>query len=258
MKTLLTIALVTLLITGATSALALGPLDASAELGVFSKYVWRGIVVNPETVLQPDLNVSFLGFGLDIWANMDLTDQYEMSGEFNEVDYTLYYELPLPLVDLGAGFIYYDFPNTEYNSTTEFYISAAVNVILSPSLAVYQDIDQIKGAYWEAGISHGLELSPGLSLDLGANLGLGSKGYMNGYFGVIPDPSEPLGVTAFTSATMSNFLFTADLPWHPLPIVTITPSAAYSTLLGDAKDSVDLVEGDTDAFYVGLTAALAF
>ena len=136
--------------------------------------------------------------------------------------------------------------------------AAQANVILSPRLAVYQDVDQIKGAYWEGGIGHGLELSPSLNLDLDASLGLGSTGYMNGYYGVIPDLSELDGVSAFTSAVMSNFQVTAALPFHPVPFVDIIPSVTYSSLLGDAKDSMDLKQVDTDAVIFGLSASVGF
>lgn len=258
MKNLLTACLVALLITAATSALALGPLDANAELGLYSKYVWRGMITTTDPVLQPDVSFSALGFSLGVWGNIDTSDVNGNEWRFNEIDYILSYSLPLPLLDLGAGFIHYSFPNTDVNSTTEFYLSAEVNVILSPRLAIYQDLDEIKGAYWEAGVGHGFELGPSLDLDLGASLGLGSEAYMNGYYGVIPDLTVPGGVSAFTGATLSNYLVTAALPYHPVPFVTITASAAYSGLLGDAKDSHDLKGINTETVFFGLSAGIGF
>ncbi|MCK9995110.1 MAG: MltA-interacting MipA family protein, partial [Candidatus Krumholzibacteria bacterium] len=111
MKKLLLIVLTGLLITGATApALALGPLDIEAELPVYTKYVWRGMNLVDDAVLQPSLEVGLFGFELAVWGNMYLTDIANESGQFGEVDYTIGYELELALFELEAGFIFYTYP----------------------------------------------------------------------------------------------------------------------------------------------------
>jgi len=258
MKQLKLIVLGLALVSVAAPALALGPLDVNADLALNSKYVWRGIVASPDMVIQPAVGVSFLGFGLGVWGNMDTSDYNGTESQFNELDYTLSYGLSLPLVSLGIGLIYYDFVNVDFDDTTELYLSASVGVILSPSLIVYQDIDQFKGAYWEFGIGHGFPLSPTIDLDFSANLGLGSEGYLKGYFGAIPDPEIPNQWSSFTGASMSDFRFGATLPWKAVPFITITPGAFYSTLLGDSKSSAEGYGDDTDAFVYGITASFSF
>jgi uncharacterized protein (TIGR02001 family) len=258
MKQLKIITLATALIVLAVPALAMGPLDVSADLALNSKYVWRGMVATDDAVLQPGVSASVAGFSFGLWGNIDTSDYNDTEWKFNEIDYIIGYDLSLPKVSLGAGLIYYDFPNTELEATTELYVSASLGVLLSPTLTIYQDIDQFKGAYWEASVSHGMPLSPVANLELTAGLGLGSKGYLSGYFGAIPDPDNPTEWTDVTGASMSDFFLSAGLPFSKVPFLTITPAVTYTSLLGDAKDAVDGHEGDTSTFYYGLTASFSF
>ncbi len=244
-KSLLTAIVLLMMVSTALPALALGPLDANADLAFMSKYVWRGIVANPEAVLQPAASASFLGFGVGFWGNMDLTDIYNSSGEFTEIDWIATYSLPLPLFDLEMGLLYYDFPTSDIPATAEVFISASMGILLSPSLAIYYDFDEYDGTYINAGISHGIALGPEIDLDLAGNLGFGDSGYNEGYFGL-------------DSGGMTDFLFAASVPLKLIPFFTVTPSLNYSTQLGDTKDSTDARELDSDAFFYGLTASFAF
>ncbi len=270
MKKLIMTALAGLvLVAMATPVLALGPVDVNAELGLHSKYVWRGMVTSPDMVLQPAVDVNLLGFTAGFWGNMDTSDANGYESEFNEIDWTIGYEMNLPFLNLGTGFIYYRFPNPsdlvpepeETPSTTELYLHASANVILSPSLTFYQDIDKIKGGYWEASISHGMPLSPAANMELGAGLGLGSKGYIEGYFGpatLLPSVPEVPG-----SATMTDAYLTASIPYNLALFFTITPSVTYTTLMSDVKDIVDAADGvayhgESDAFYWSLTGTFTF
>ncbi len=258
MKKLMMMALTGLvLVSLATPVLALGPLDVGAGLAVNGKYVWRGMVATPDPVLQPEVSVNVMGFSAGFWGNMDTNDVNDTEWEFNEVDWTLGYELGLPKLSFGAGFINYTFPGSDAPSTTEFYFGASASVLLSPALTVYQDIDEHKGAYWEASIGHTVALNPGTDLELGAGVGLGSKGYIEGYFGgtpaVLPTlPDVPV------DASMTDYYISAGVPFHPIPFFTVTPSVTYSALSGDVKDIVDGFDVDSDAFYWGLSATFSF
>ena len=249
--------LLILMAAGSLPALAMGPVDVDAELALNSKYVWRGMRVTDDPVLQPGISGSLMGLGFGLWGNMDLTDVNEQDMEFNEIDYSLSYGMSFPFLSFEAGLIYYDFPSGG-EATTELYVSAAASVLFSPHIAIYQDIDEIKGAYWELGASHGVPLSPGLDLVLDASLGLGSKGYLNGYFGVVPDLDNPGEVLSYTGASMSNVSLVVGVPYHPVPLVTITPHLGYHTLLGDAADAVDAVGGDKGSITLGVTAGFHF
>lgn len=261
MKTILVILTALLLLAFAMPAAAFGPLDASASLGLFSKYVWRGIVATDDPVLQPELSASFLGFSAGVWGNMDLTDIHGtelnpdgQQGEFNEIDYTLGYGAAFPFLDFGAGLIHYAFPNSDASATTEFYVSAAAHVLFSPSVTLYYDIDEIDGGYIELGASHSVALSPMTNLDLAATVGYGSSDYVSGYFG---SPAAAKALSTLDSGP-TDLSLTASIPYQPLPIVTLTPSVTYTTLMGDAKDITDAAGGDKDAFFFGVTAGVSF
>ncbi len=244
-KILTTTVLALLAVSIATPILAQAVPSAYIDLSLMSKYVWRGQVITDDPVLQPAIGGNWLGFGLDIWGNADLTDYNGNKTELNEVDYTLNYTLSLVLVSLEGGVIHYSFPNTDAASTTELYLGAEVGVILSPSLYLYQDVDQIDGTYAEIGISHTVGDFDKAKLDLTADLGWGSGGYNEGYFGT-------------DSSGFNNLAIAAELPWKPIPLLTVTPSVAYTTLLGDSKTTVETVGGKDNAWVFGLLAGVAF
>ena len=235
MKRLLTFVLTGLLALGAAMpALALGPLDVDAELPVLSKYVWRGMNLTNDWVLQPSLDVGVLGFNFNFWGSMDLSDVNGVGGEFSEYNYKLAYGLGLPLIQLAAGFLWYDYPKHERDNTAEFFLSARAGVLLSPALALYQDIDRYKGTYWEASISHGFMLGESTKLDLTGGLGLGSKGFIEGYFaGQSSMPDNDL------NASLNDAYLLAEVPFHPIPFFTVAPGVKFTTLLGDSKKAVD-------------------
>ena len=213
-KILLTALTLVMMISAALPALAFGPLDVDADLTYMSKYVWRGMVANPEAVLQPSMSASIMGIGFGFWGNMDLTDITGRSGEFTEIDYVATYGLPLPFVDLDFGLIYYDFK-------------------------------EVDGAYVSAGISHGVAMGPELELELGATVGFGDTGYGEHYYGL-------------DSGSLTDFLISASVPFDPIPFFTITPSVNYGTQMGDAKTSTDDADGDSDAFFYGISASFSF
>lgn len=265
MKKLTIFVLAAVLTIGATSALALGPLDAEAEVSVYSKYVWRGMVNVDDYVLQPSVNLGVAGFTAGFWGNVDMTDinsdelaDLDTSWKFTEIDWTLGYGMTLPFFEFGLGLIYYDFPQIDDAETLELYLSAEANVLLSPSLVIYQDLDAVKGGYWDFSVSHGFALGSTNTLDIDAGVGLGSKSYFNGYFGM---PADFEATTDF-GTSLADARISASVPFHPAPMFTVTPSVTYTTLMGDAKDAVEGTEGlwygKKDAFFWSLTAGFEF
>ncbi len=261
MKIVMMTIVATLLFACLSPVLAMGPVDASAQVGLFSKYIWRGIALTDDPVLQPSVSADILGFGAEIWGNMDLTDIHGTTenpdgqkNQLNEIDYTLYYGISLPLLQFKAGLIHYSFPKTDLSSTTEIFASAAANVLLSPRFSFFYDIDEIDGGYILMEAAHDVTLNPGSDLNLSASLGYGSADYVQGYFG------ELLATKALTTLGTgpTDLQITAALPYHPFPFITVTPAVTYSTLLGDAKDVTDAAGASKDAFFFGVTAGFSF
>jgi uncharacterized protein Gcw-chp len=161
-----------------------------ADVGLFSSYVWRGLSLTNKPVAQPDLYVTFpagkASVTLGGWANIDLgkydgtTDISESGGTsaFNFAEFDPWAEISFPAgakTTLTAGATAYIYPNklglTSDFNTVEIYAKAAFAVPLSPKLAVWYDVDKVKGLYAEGSISHSVPLGPKNSLTLGALAG---------------------------------------------------------------------------------------
>ena len=143
--------------------------EASGEIAVLTKYVWRGFELSDgEAVIQPSTTLSYRGISFNLWGNLD-TDYYLDEGvKFNETDITLSYARSLGPAALDIGYGYYAFDGY---ATGEAYVSASLETILSPSLGVYRDVDAFSSWYISLGISHSIDLGRGLALDLAASLG---------------------------------------------------------------------------------------
>jgi hypothetical protein len=196
------------------------------------KYIWRGINLVDDPVFQPSVAFSYRGLTASVWGNMELTNTNtfpghgDTAGDFTEVDYILDYSWAWRGVNLSAGAIYYDFPNTSAPSTTELYGVVALDVLLAPSVTLYQDIDEADGTYVNFALGHTFEdvwqpsETVSMSVDLSGSVGLGSANFNSFYYGV--------DQTAFTDVLVS-----LGLPLEIGERWTVTPSLNYSSLLDD-------------------------
>ena len=195
----------------------------------FSKYVWRGQNLVDDWVLQPGMNISYRGITASFWGNLDLTDENYNKDEFSEIDLTLDYSGQVPGADIlnyTFGVIYYDFPvSGAGDDTWEIYWGFGLDVMASPSVTVYHDVDEAEGTYISFGIGHSfenvVELGPdvGLGVDLTAGIGWGSSGYNKSYWG--PDKSA-----------LNDLVLSAAFPFEVAGF-TVTPSVNYVTLMSD-------------------------
>ncbi|MBK6733659.1 MAG: hypothetical protein IPG61_06140 [bacterium] len=236
------------------AAAAMGPVDLNAEVGYYGSYNWRGMTLVDGPVVQPELSAGLGGFGVSLWGNVDADDADGTSG-FNEYDVTVSYGAGVPMASVDLGFIYYALPDASEQNTTEAFASASAGVLFSPTLTVYRDLDQVDGWYWQAGVSHGLPLSPAANVDVAARVGAGSDRYLQGYFPTAVSKALDDGTTA---SSLTDLSFTLSVPWHPTPLATVTPSVSWSTLMDDASTSVEDAGGDADALVWGVSAAVSF
>jgi len=239
-------AMIVLSVTAGASAEETERPTVGVDVGVFSKYVWRGLILTDDPVLQPSLTVGYKGLGLNVWANTDLTDANGTPGEVNELDYTLDYSFSVKKVDFSVGVIQYTFPHTGFEPTTEIFGTAAMDILLAPTVKIYWDTDEVGGVYGTVGISHSFPLgevrgiSPGL--DLSGSIGYATSGWNEGYYGV-------------KSSGFVDLLLTAGVP---IPIdghLSITPYIGFSQVIDSKlKDAV----ADDNATIFGATLSLAF
>jgi len=220
-------------------------IGATADL--FSKYVWRGQNLVDDWVLQPGASIGYKNLTASVWGNLDLTDENGYEGEFSEIDLTLDYSGQVPGADIlsySLGVINYDFPvSGAGDDTWEVYWGFGLDILASPSVTVYHDVDEANGTYISFGVGHSfenvVELGPdtGLGVDLSAGIGWGSSGYNNSYWG--PDKSA-----------LNDLVLSAAFPFEVAGFA-ITPSVNYVTLMSDDIRSPNAY-GKNDIWFAGV------
>ncbi len=220
----------------------------------YTKYIWRGQNIDDKSVFQPAVSVSAYGFTGSIWGNMDMTNKSltapDNAGEFSEFDFTLDYSGTMPdanWLGFSVGTIYYRFPNTVFEPTTEIYGGLSLpKVPLAPYFKWYRDVDEIKGSYFQLGVGHTVgkvmtwNENCYCNLALGASLGWGNSAYNKGYFGV--------------DGGSNDFTLTAGLPVC-IDSWTVKPSVNYSTML---NDSIREATGESDNVWFGVGVSTSF
>ncbi|MBN1518291.1 hypothetical protein JXA32_17145 [Candidatus Sumerlaeota bacterium] len=247
------ITILALLTIGATLAPAQdeeSPLSFEITSDIYSKYVWRGINLTDDWVWQPgasgSLDVGVGSVSLGVWGNMDLTDVNDNDKEFNEVDYSLDFSYTVAeKINISHGLIFYDFPNTEYDSTWEVYTAIGLDVPLAPTLTGYYDLDEIEGIYLTFDLSHSVPIvdedSMSVSLDLGSQVGYGDDDHNMGYYGA--------------GSGFTNLNLTAGVSVGVGEHFSFGPSVTWSRLLdGEIRDAM----GYDDEWYYGLSMSVAF
>ncbi len=212
-----------------------------------TKYIWRGIMQVDDPVLQPMININKGGFTFNVWGSYDLTSKNNRKNNFTEIDLTMEYAFTCGDFSIPVGVINYQFPNTPFQATTELYAGLMYNWIVSPTLKVYQDIDEAHGQYVTLGLAYSLDL-PSVAADVtwalaaSVTAGWGSKDNNKFYWGVDADH-------------ITDTLLTIGLPIKIKETVTITPAFNQVWLMDSAiKDACSY---DSKS-YVGLSISMSF
>lgn len=236
-----------LLAGGVSSASAQeGGATVSADLTYVNRYVWRGLLLTDDPVMQPSLTAGYGGLSVNLWANTDLTGVNGTPGEMNELDYTVDYSFAVGGIGVSLGAVQYTFPHTGYEPTAEIYAGATLDTFLSPSLTFYQDVDEADGYYVSLGGEYGTDLgAPGrdvsTTLGMSFSVGFASADWNDFYYGV--DSSGPV-----------DLLVSVDLTFDFGGVLSVTPSAAISKIIdSDLEDAVE----DPDVTTFGITLSMA-
>jgi len=232
--------------------------SASADVAVFSKYVWRGYELSKDSiVIQPSVTIGYKDVSVNLWGNLD-TDVYgdtRNESQFNETDMTLSYDKSFGLVNLGVGYIYYALDAID--DSQEIYLSVGLDTFLSPALTVYREIAHLPSWYVSLGISHSFELPKEITLDLA-----GSVGYYYSDDDDFVEVDDTLTPTTNKYQNFHNGLISAGLTIPIGEYFTINPVIAYSFPLTNKADN--LIESATsfsdksDFVFGGVTASISF
>jgi hypothetical protein len=168
----------------------------NADLILANAYVWRGLTFTNRPVLQPDAYVTVAagagtvvtGVALNVEpvayrGTHDLSVLGAESGTLVTAT-TLWgeYSRPVGVATATLGVTGYVYPRAAgvaatYN-TVEVYAKGALATPLAPTLAIYYDVGQVRGAYAEAGLRHVLSSTRRLTLaasgTAGVNVGQGA------------------------------------------------------------------------------------
>lgn len=235
---------------GAEDAAADADKDWTAELtfDYYSKYIWRGINLTDDPVLQPSLTLGWKGFSVNLWGNLELTDVNDENDRFTEYDYTIDYSGSWGKVNYSVGLIRYHFPHTDVAGTTELYAGLGLDVPLSPTLTVFKDVDEIHGTYTQFAVSHTFENVLQFSETLTANLDLGASVSYS-------DHDFNRGYTGTNGSGLHDLTLSAGLPFAIGEHWTVTPSVNWSQLLDhEIRDAVS----DDDNFWAGVSVGFSF
>jgi hypothetical protein len=237
-------------------------------LSALSAYIWRGQQQTKDSmVIQPSATVGYKGFTANLWGNIDTnpysTTDASYSSTWTETDLTLSYSRAFGPVTAGIGYIYYGLnaPNAgaaDPLDSQELFISLAGNVLLTPTLTVYKEIDHYHQWYFLFGVSHSFELTKMIGLKLG-----GSVSYLlsddASTYPKYNDNAQP------TTDKYSNFhdgVISATLPITPMKYLTIAPTVSWVFPIGsDAKNEMQgrSKNGQQDNFfYGGINVSFAF
>lgn len=170
--------------------------DASIgfDVGLNSNYNWRGLSLANKPVIQPDVWVSVYGFTGGVWANVDPTkcdgsnDICESGGlrsGIAEIDYWLEYAHSFANASAKVGYVAYTYNKNNgfidnTSNTGEIYGQVSLSGMpVTPTLAAWYDIDNVKGLYIQGQLVYGVKASPAVTINLGALAGLSAGQEVN-------------------------------------------------------------------------------
>jgi hypothetical protein len=230
---------------------------ASVDVGVFSKYVWRGYEFSKDSVVvQPSMTVGFKGVSLNLWGNFD-SDTYgdeRDESKWNETDLTLAYEKSIGILTLSGGFIYYALDGVD--DSREFYASLSVDTLLSPTISVYREVAHLPSWYINLGLSHGFELPKGITLDLSA-----SAGYYSSDDDDFVEVDKDGNPTGGKYKALHDGKVSAGLTIPLMRYLTVSPSLSYSFPLSSKADDLltaTSLSRKSDFLYGGVTVSFSF
>jgi hypothetical protein len=221
----------------------------SLQADVFSKYIWRGSVLTDGPVFQPSATLETGDLTLSAWFNVDLDDANEMENELSEIDLSAEYAWAYESFNMGAGIIYYTYPDTDLEDSSEVYTTVGMDVVLEPSVTLFYDFMEADGLYASFDIGHttpSLKINENSSCEFAFNLGFGyGDSNMNEYiFGVPEDGMADLHAGVKAPISIGENL-------------CIEPSILFSSLLDDEiKDELEL--DDDSEVVAGLSVCWTF
>ncbi len=226
-------------------------MDVRTEVAVLSSYVWRGIVFNDESVIQPSVTVGAGDFEFNLWGTWDLTDVTNASARTRmDVSLDYFYRNGMNILSTGVkSYIYHDDAEGLAKDTFEAFLGYTLDVPTTPGIELNFDFGEVKGAYGRLKMGHIFLIKKcNMGVVVQATLGAGDEDYVNYYFNTSTNTMLEAGLVDATA--------TVKLPWVVNDTFTITPAARYMAVVD--SDIKELVGDKKDELTYSISAAVRF
>lgn len=215
--------------------------ELSANLGLYSKYIWRGYVLYDGFSIQPSVAGRYdLGeagsINGEVWSHFSAEGKDDFGLDFTEIDYMASYTLPIESLSLSIGHLWYTFPkgkNKDFliDNSNEFFLEVALEEApLSPKFTFYKDYDLFKNEYYDLNLSHTLK-SDSLNIAPSVNFGFASN-----------------AEKVYIDDGLIEITLGLALPFET-ESVSLTPNVNYT---------FGIVDETTDEFWAGVDVGVAF
>jgi len=181
------------------------PVQSGAEVGIYSKYLWRGFVLADEVSMQPTYWVKFAGaFTVSSWMNVA---RKQLEGPLTEHDLTVDYSRTVAEKwTLSGGWINYVFPGLDEGSlSNELYAGVTHASFFNPTVKVYVDVHEGKGTYLNLATNHtfplgssGFAATPSLAFGYNHKQWIDKSAWSEANIGLkltVPTPIKRLSLT---------------------------------------------------------------
>jgi hypothetical protein len=181
------------------------------DLVAASAFVWRGFVLTPSLVVQPNMWVKVGDFTVTSWGNVA---RHGPNGKaLTEHDLVVAYSKSRRAYTFSAGWINYVFLDLSTGRVTnELYVGVNHASYFSPAIMVYQDLQEGSGTYISAASSHAytlrsnVVLTPSLAVGYNHNQWIDASTFSDATVGVklaVPTPIRHLAVAPFANYSIS-------------------------------------------------------
>lgn len=233
---------------------------ANLSMALMSQYIWRGQELSHNSmVIEPSMTIGYKGFTYNMWGNMDTDRHTEGSkNKWTETDTTISYGTSAGPVKLNGGYIYYALDSVD--DSQEIFLSAGLDMFLSPTITVYREFAHYPSWYITAAVSHSIPVYREITLNLGAQ----ASYLISEDTAAYPKVDSECRLTG-NCDKYNNFhdgLVSAALNIPVAKYLTVTPSINWSfPLSGDASNDMKWRshnQKDDNFVYGGVTASLSF
>lgn len=200
-------------------------LSVTVDVTYVSDYVFRGVQLANASV-QPSVEAAYGDFYAGIWHTDGLSDASSAETDL----YAGYGFAVTDIISIDAGVTQYVYSGGSGNDSTEVYVGATADVLLSPSLYAYYDFDY-ENVTLEASIGYSIPVDAiNASIDLSAKVG-----YV--------DLDQAIG----TEDNYTYYVVGASVPYALSETATLTVGVDYVYNSEDAVASSVVASADEDA-----------